>query len=215
MTHDEYLEAAASESLTAEQRRILREHAESCPECAAVSEPVERGRFRSHTWWLATAAILFLALWIWRELAIRVAREHIRSDRAEIIELTNARDVLQQQKEKLAQEMSVIAAADVKAMPLTGESGVSGKFFIDPASGRGVLVAAGLKANGVDHDYQVWLYGSDPAAPKSSATFDVLNGHTSVIVEHVPADLKRVAVTLEKNGGANAPGSGVVLSGGV
>src|SRR5438067_2242613 len=36
-----------------------------------------RRRFGMRPWWLATAATLFLALWGWRELAIRAAREHI------------------------------------------------------------------------------------------------------------------------------------------
>src|SRR6185295_19374063 len=69
------------------------------------------------TWWLATAATLFLALWGWREVGIRVARERIVAQQAEIRGLTEERDRLATQNEKLAS----LAAPDTRTIALAGQ----------------------------------------------------------------------------------------------
>src|SRR5205823_1999679 len=85
--------------------RVVRS-ANGRPRLAAPSPgetPGERGRdARTPLWWLATAATLFLALWGWREMGIRVAREHIVAQQAEIRGLTEVRNRLAAQNEKLA-----------------------------------------------------------------------------------------------------------------
>ena len=58
-------------------------------------------QFKVQPWWLATAATLFLALWGWREVGIRVAREQVIAQQAEIRGLTEERDRLAAQNEKL------------------------------------------------------------------------------------------------------------------
>lgn len=215
MTHDEFLKAAASESLTDEQCQILREHAESCSECAAEAESHVAHGWRFNPWWLATAAVLFLALWIWREAGIRVARERIRSDRAEIVELTSAKDVLEQQKAKLVDEMVLISSPGVRLIELGGQQGASGKLYLEPGSHHAVLIATGLPASGAASDYRVWLTGAGSTTPRSSASFDASNGNATVSIGDVPADLKSVSVTLESRSGEAQPRSNVVLSGAV
>ncbi len=213
MTHDEFLKAVASESLTAEERRTLQEHAESCSECTAEAEMhVPRG-WRFNAWWLAIAAVLFLALWLWREAGIRVARERNRSDRAEIAELTSENDTLAQQKARLVDEMVLMSSPGVQLIPLGGGPGASGKLYLDPASHRAVLVARGLKDSRAAGDYRVWLYTAGATAPRSVASFEAANGQATVSIGEVPADLKSVSVTLESGGTAAQPTSSAVLSG--
>jgi hypothetical protein len=47
-----------------------------------------RERFGISRWWMV-AAVLFLALWGWRELSVRVMRERVNTREAEIRRVTN------------------------------------------------------------------------------------------------------------------------------
>jgi hypothetical protein len=213
MTHDEFLKIAGAPSMTPDQQRDMREHVATCPDCLSA-HAAEGGSTFINPWWLAVAAVLFLALWIWREGGIRVARENLRSERAEIVGLTSERDVLATQKEKLTEELSVISAPGVRVVGLSSSDGkASARFFIDATTHRGVLLATGLAEHGSANDYQLWIYGADPTVAKSAGTFDATNNHSSLTINDLPADLRSVAVTLEKNGGSDKPGTNVVLSG--
>jgi Anti-sigma-K factor rskA len=213
MTHDEFLKIVGAPSLTPDQQREMREHVAGCPECLSA-HAAEGGSSLISPWWLAVAAVLFLALWMWREVGIRVARENLRSERAEVVELTSEKDVVTAQKEKLTEELGVISAPGVRVVELHSRDGkASARLFIDAATHRGVLLATGLAENGSENDYQLWVYGADPAAAKSVGTFDATNDHSSLTINDLPVDLKSVAVTLEKNGGSDKPGANVVLSG--
>ncbi len=213
MTHDEFLKIAGVSSLTPDQQREMREHVAGCAECLSA-HAAEGGPPFINPWWLAVAAVLFLALWMWREVGIRVARERLRSERAEIVGLTSEKDVLATQKEKLSEELGVISAPGVRVVGLNSRDGkASARLFIDATTHRGVLLATGLPESGGENDYQLWVYGADPAAAKSAGTFDVTNNHSSLTINDLTANLKSVAVTLEKNGGSDKPGANVVLSG--
>ena len=81
---DEYAEAATGLVLSLEPvapPADLRERVLGSARSAGLGRRVHRDRETRNratsTWWLATAATLFLALWGWREVGIRVAREHI------------------------------------------------------------------------------------------------------------------------------------------
>lgn len=213
MTHDEFLKIAGVPSLTPDQQSELREHVAGCPECLSA-HAAEGGPSFVNPWWLAVAAVLFLALWMWREVGIRVARENSRSERAEIAELTSEKDSLATQKEKLTEEIGVISAPGVRVVELSGRDGkASARLFIDASTHRGVLLATGLPESGKDDDYQFWVYGANPAAPKSAGTFSVASDRSSLTINDLPPDLKSVAVTLEKNGGSDKPGANLVFSG--
>jgi hypothetical protein len=213
MTHDEFLKAAASESLTAEQSRLLQEHAESCSECTAEAELPAARWWRFNTWGLAIAAVLFLALWLWREAGIRVARERIRSDRAEIAELKSADGTLAQQRARLVGDMVLMSSAGVQLIAMGGSQSASGKLYLDPASHRAVLVAKGLRDTSGASDYRVWLYTAGATAPRSGASFEAVKGNATVSIGEVPVDLKSVTVTLESGSTATQPGADVALSG--
>jgi hypothetical protein len=213
MTHDEFLKIAGASSQTPDQQLEMREHVASCPECLSA-QAAESGSSLINPWWLAVAAILFLALWMWREVGIRVARETLRSERAEIVELTSGKNVLTTQKEKLSEELGVISAPGVRVVELHSRDGkASARLFIDAATHRGVLLATGLAESSSGSDYQLWVYGADPAAAKNAGTFDATPDHSSLTINDLPTDLKSVAVTLEKNGGSDKPGATVMLSG--
>src|SRR2546423_284924 len=94
-----------------------------------VSPAVDR--FKIRPWWLATAATLFLALWGWREVGIRLAREHIIAQQAEIRGLAAERDRLAAQNEKLAS----LAAPETRTIALAGQEmspAASARVFLDP-----------------------------------------------------------------------------------
>jgi Anti-sigma-K factor rskA len=219
MTHDEFQKlASAGSPTTPEEAEAVREHVARCPECLSIESAgtPDATNGRAASWWLAIVAIFFLALWIWREAGIRVARERLRGERAEVVELMNAEKVLRDQKGKLADDLAVISAPGAQVIALAGgpvAASASGKLYVDAARHRAVLVAIGLAESGADIDYQLWLYGPDGTAPRSGGIFDVTNGHTTLSVADVPPSLKSVAVTVEKNGGATQPSAAVVLAG--
>ncbi len=215
MTHDEFQTiAAAGGPATPEEEAVVREHVESCPECLSAAVQPAAADGRGFGWWFGILAILFLALWIWREAGMRVAREQTRSERAEIKELTNANSVLKEQKEKLADELSVISAPDVQTIALVAPAAgaARGRLFVDPSVEHAVLVTTGLPTTGKEADYELWLYGPD-GSPSSGGLFGVTNGHATVNVPTMPKAITNVVVTLEKNGGSPQPGPNVVLSG--
>ena len=179
-------------------------------------EPVEEGdnvvdassRFN---WWLATAATLFLALWGWRELAIRAAKVRIHDQDATIRQLTDQNGLLAQQREKLATEMSALANADTHTITLTGQAAspaASARVFVEPKARRALVFFYNLPANGDDKSYQLWIIRADQAKPQSAGVFSAAkDGHATVTVDNLPTDvaIKAFAVTLEPRGGVEQP----------
>ena len=64
--------------------------------------------------WLAAAAIVFAALWGWRELAVRAFRERVASRDAEIRRLTVENTRLGDQLTRLNFEMNVLTMQGTK-----------------------------------------------------------------------------------------------------
>ena len=178
----------------------------------SASNVVElESRRRSNAWWLATAATLFLALWGWREIGIRVAREKVRSQEAEIAQLRGQTDVLNQHKEKLSVAMSAMASAGTRTISLAGAQAspeASARVFLDPEKRRAFVFFSNLPANAADKSYQLWIIRADQPQPQSAGVFDVApNGNASVTVENLPVatEMKALAVTLEPKGGVEQP----------
>jgi anti-sigma-K factor RskA len=170
-------------------------------------EHVSSGRTR---WWLATAATLFLALWGWREMGIRVAREHDRSQQAEIARLNDENHVLQAQKEKLAAAVASLAAPTTQTIALTGQQmspSASARVFMDPDKHRAVVVFANLPACPSDKSYQLWIIRGDQPKPQSAGVFDVDKGSATITVDNLPVmtEIKALAVTMEHRGGVEQP----------
>jgi len=177
---------------------------------AAVNVVDARGRFGAK-WWLATAATLFLALWGWRELAVRMQREHMRSQEAEIRRLNEANDLLAERNEKLNSEMAALASRDTRTIALTGQQmspSASARVFLEPDRRRAVVFFYNLPANAKDKSYQLWVIRSDQPKPQSAGVFDVSSaGNATISVQNLPVstEIKALAVTLEPRGGADQP----------
>jgi anti-sigma-K factor RskA len=164
-------------------------------------------RFRVRPWWLATAATLFLALWGWREVGIRVAREHIVAQQAEIRGLTEERDRLAAQNEKLAP----LAAPETRTIALAGQElspAASARVFLDPTRRRATVFFRGLPSNPNDKSYQLWVIRGDQPNPQSAGVFDVsASGNATLSVDDLPVltEIKALAVTMERRGGVEQP----------
>jgi anti-sigma-K factor RskA len=162
-------------------------------------------------WWLATAATLFLALWGWRELAIRAAKTRIHDQEATIAQLTEQNELVAQQREKLAAEMTALADANTRTIALTGQQAspsASARVFLEPKARRALVFFYDLPANAKDKSYQLWIIRADQPKPQSAGVFDVSdNGRATVTVENLPVDtqIKALAVTLEPHGGVEQP----------
>ena len=161
-------------------------------------------------WWLATAATLFLALWGWREVGIRVAREHVKNQQAEIQQLSEQNALLQQQKEKLSAEMQALGSAGTKTIALSGQQAApaaSARVFLVPERRRAIVFFSNLPENPKDKSYQLWIIRADQPKPQSVGVFDALHGSATVTIDNLPVEteIKALAVTLEPRGGVEQP----------
>jgi anti-sigma-K factor RskA len=161
--------------------------------------------------WLATAAAIFLALWGWRELGIRAAREKIISQQAEIRAQKHQYDLLDAKAEKLTAEIEALASVDTRTIALTGQPmapSASARVFLEPNARRAVVFFYNLPLNPNDKSYQLWIIRADQPKPQSAGTFDMTDsGRASIVIEDLPlaTEIKALAVTLEPRGGATQP----------
>lgn len=200
---DEYAEAALLLAMSLEPvlpPRAVREK---------IAAAIEGKRF--NPWWLSVAATVFLALWGWREMGIRVAREHDSSQRAVIEQLQNENARLTQQSDKLSAEIAALASPGTRAIALAGQEvapAASAKVFLEPHRRRAVVFFHDLPANPADKSYQLWIIRADQPRPMSAGVFDVTEtGSASIAIENLPVEteIKGLAVTLEPRGGVEQP----------
>lgn len=188
-------------------------------EPGADTTTIRRLQQQMKPWWIATVAVLFLALWIWREVGIRVAREHIVSQDAEInrLEVENTR--LVQVRERLTADLEALAAADSSTIQLTGQKAApqaSGRVFLNTTTKRAIAFFYNIPPNATDKSYQLWIVGGEGSRLTSAGTFDVSqSGSGSVTVEKVPDGAKAFTVTLEPKGGSEQPAGEIYVSGNV
>lgn len=205
---DEY---AAAATLIASSLEPVEPPAELRAEIMASRED-QGGPMSKNTWWLATAATLFLALWGWREIGMRVMREHLHSQQAEIQQLTEQRRTLTAQHEKLASAMAALASGGTKAIELTGQQPApqaSARVFLEPDKRSAIVFFSSLPENPSDKSYQLWILRADKPEPESVGVFDVTRGTAAITIENLPlaTEIKGLALTLEKRGGAPQPTS--------
>ncbi|MGH9423612.1 MAG: anti-sigma factor, partial [Thermoanaerobaculia bacterium] len=168
-----------------------------------------RERFGVSRWWMV-AAVLFLALWGWRELSVRVIREKVNGGEAEIRRLAGENQLLTSRNDKLAAEMAALASPDTRTIALTGQQvspSASAKVFLEPKERRAVVFFYNLPANATDKSYQLWILRGDQPKPQSAGVFDVTSGAASISIENLPlaTEIKGLAVTLEPKGGVAQP----------
>ena len=221
-TADEYVEAAASigrDLAPVEPPHNLRKAImESVPEVTDVNDiseaetiETEYKRFDATRWWLATAATIFFALWGWRELTMRAARERIASQTAELQTLTAENGLIKQRNQKLNSEIIALASTGSRMISLTGQQvapSATARVFLQPEQRRAVVLFANLPANPGDKTYQLWIIRGDQVPPQSAGTFDVgSSGTAAITVDSLPVDteIKGMAVTMEAKGGVEQP----------
>jgi hypothetical protein len=167
-------------------------------------------RFGISRWWMA-AAVLFLALWGWRELSVRVIREKVNSTEAEMRRLAGQNQLLTARNEKLSAEMTSLASRDTRTIALTGQQvspSASAKVFLAPQQRRAVVFFYNLPPNATDKSYQLWILRADQPKPQSAGVFDATpSGVASISIENLPlaTEIKGLAVTLEPKGGVAQP----------
>jgi hypothetical protein len=169
-----------------------------------------RDRFNSSRWWMA-AAVVFLALWGWRELSIRVMREKVNTREAYIRRLAGQNQLLSNNNEKLSAQITALASRDTRTIALTGQQvspSASAKVFLEPQQRSAVVFFYNLPANASDKSYQLWILRADQPKPQSAGVFDVTqSGAASISIENLPlaTEIKGLAVTLEPKGGVAQP----------
>ena len=137
--------------------------------------------------YLAAAAILFAALWGWRELAIRAARERIASRDAEIRRLTNENVRLTDQLTRLNFETNVLTMAGSKAFEVTAPGNGTARVFVN-RQGQGLAIIDNLPENAAEKSYELWVVRSDQPKPQSVTVFDMpAAGAKTIQLEHLPA----------------------------
>jgi anti-sigma-K factor RskA len=159
-------------------------------------------------WGLLIAGLIFLSLWVWREMGIRAMRENARSHEAEINRLTQENETLAQALDRLSAEQSALSSAATTVM-MKGQNAApnaSAKIVIEPQLRRAVVMVRNLPRNPAGKSYQLWLT-TDAPAPVSGGVFDVSKqGNASVTVANLPTpEPKSYSVTLEPKGGSPAP----------
>ncbi len=216
---DEYTEAATMMALNLvpvrppkELRSRILAAVESGDDTANTTNTnvVTLRRMRIRPWWLATAATLFLALWGWREIGVRVLQERATSQNAEIARLSQENALLKSQHDKLASDLSAVSSPQTRVFSLAGQRGApaaTAKVFLSPEQRRAIVFFSNLPANPADRSYQLWIIRADQAKPQSAGVFDATNGNATVSVENLPVatQVKALAVTLEPKGGVEQP----------
>lgn len=222
-SHDEWETAAAAATggtlppaaPPSEVRKAIMEsipeEVENVDEANAEVLETEFKRFDSTRWWLATAAMIFFALWGWREMTMRAARERLASQNAEIQTLAAENALIKQRTQKLNSEIIALASSGTRMMSLAGQQlapSATARAFIETEKRRAVVLFANLPPNAADKSYQLWIMRGDRTPPQSATTFDVgASGSAAITVENLPADaeIKGLAVTLEPKGGVEQP----------
>ena len=165
-------------------------------------EAMEKARL-FEPWWLAVAATIFLALWLWREAGIRVRREDARTQQAEINRLTHENEMLSQQLERMSGELSGLASTHV-TIALAGQAlapGATARLFLDKETKRAVAFFYNLPVTTPGGEYRVWMTAPDGTAVDAGSFAATRSGRASLVVENV-VDGARFAVT---RGDAAAP----------
>jgi len=120
--------------------------------------------------WLGIAAIVFLALWGWRELGTRALQERIASRDAEVRQLQQENDALRAQLARVTREVTTGNMFAVSAPP-----NVSARVLLDPQQRAFVVVLAPRGS------YELDLNGGKIASidvPKS--------GQKTMMLDHLP-----------------------------
>ncbi len=190
---------------------------ESLSEDDLLPEDVVAERPR-RPWGLLIAGLLFLALWVWREVGIRVARERAVSQQADINRLTQENEILSKELEQVSTELAALSSGSVRTVELKAQAAApaaSAKVLLDSDHHRAIVFFYNLPPNPSDKSYQFWVSDARGEVPVSGGIFDVTRrGGASLVVEKLPSPRPTAfSVTLEPKGGAQMPNGTYYLIG--
>lgn len=209
---DEYVEAASVLALAAPpvippdavRAGIL----ESIQEREAAVEIRDR---KTPTWWLAAAAVFFVALFAWSELRNRMMRERVEEMQASTRSTWEQNRRLEANNERMARQLEKLTSPETRMIALTGEAiapTAKARIFMDEQEHTALVFFENLPPNGADKNYELWVVRADRPNPVPAGVFEADgNGKAQVLMKNLPADteIKAIAVTLEPKDGTAAP----------
>ncbi len=163
--------------------------------------------------WATAAALLFaLALWGWRELGMRAAKERIIEEQALTQRLSAENRLLLARNQRMQEQMQALAAPDTRTIALAGQQiapSASARVFLEPSKRRALIFFHNMPPNPSDKSYELWIIRGDKTPPQAAGTFDVnpQTGQSSMTIHDLPVatEIKGLAVTLEPRGGGAVP----------
>jgi anti-sigma-K factor RskA len=192
---------------------------EAPQEDEAMDNEVVPFRRRVRPWWLATAAIFFIALFAWSELRVRAEREKLAATQAAVRTLASENELLARKNALIAAQVAALSASGTRTIGLSGQEvapAASARVFLDAPQRRAFVFFHNLPPNGEAKSYQLWIIPKNAPAPQSIGVFDVdAAGEASMVIQNLPVatEIKALAVTLEPKGGLKAPSGKMVLMG--
>jgi anti-sigma-K factor RskA len=231
MTHNEVRESIpgyALHALALEEAQDVEAHLATCEECRR-----ELAFFREVTASLAAGVATQEPPAGLRSLVLDAVRPPRRTGRAHpgwaialaataaiVVVLAGIVLLLEQRLTSLstrveseARALVLLASPTARVATLSGSGAGSVRFVFDPTSGRGALIAAGLRDPGPDLVYQLWLVAG--TTPQSAGVFRPVPGAPVIVA--VGADFPRyqaVAISVERGPrGAARPSAAPILVG--
>jgi hypothetical protein len=118
--------------------------------------------------------VVFLALWGWRELGIRVAKEHTASSDAENRQL-------KEENARLVRLNHELATATI-IFTVTGPQEVSARVFVDPQDHAVLIVSNAAKGT-----YELSVAVTNQTNPLTIAKFEIpASGEKAITLDHLP-----------------------------
>lgn len=209
---DEFAESAAMLALSAptiapppSARANVLETVRERDESATAAEK------RTPTWWLAAAAVFFLALFAWSELRNRMMRERLEETRAAARASIEESRRASAANERLSRQIAQLTSPGTRTIALTGESiapTARARVFMNDEERTALVFFENLPVNPRDKSYELWVVRADRPEPEAAGVFDAgPDGKAQVLMKNLPENtkIKAIAVTLEPRGGGAAP----------
>ncbi|HKX18668.1 MAG TPA: anti-sigma factor [bacterium] len=186
MTHDEIRESIAAyalHALAADDARDVEAHLAACDDCRRELAAFEQtaaslaegfrvaeapGALRRRALAVARSERGVRPGWVWGA-ALAAAAAVILILGGVTVSLTQRLAALNGRVEAQTQALALLADPASRVVTLSGSAAGSVRFVFDPATGRGALVATGLRDPGPDLVYQLWLVAG--ATPQSAGVF--------------------------------------------
>lgn len=162
-------------------------------------------------WWLAAAALFFLALFGWSEMRLRTMREQIAEIEAARDSLAEENRRIADERRQLAGQVEQLSSSGTRMLTLVGQElapQARARAFMNEKNRTALIFFEALPPNPPDKSYQLWIMRADRPQPQPAGVFSASEeGKAEVLIREFPAgtEVKALAVTLEPRGGADAP----------